>query len=186
VVLTPRRWRQVGGKYPADDGDNKARSPGRSRGRPLKPLRAGMPGETGEPVVTMLVWFYFFPREAAGASSTRHSPRPHPFGGEHSCITRAHRAARTWKCVLRCLKLDQLLVVPDKRAKVSADPGSPRERLRSSRHTAVCVQAKLVPQRRNNSDQWLWVPAFAGTTSSGGAHMGDTATRSLRGAACPP
>jgi hypothetical protein len=26
--------------------------------------------------VTTLVWFYFFPREAAGASSTRHSPRP--------------------------------------------------------------------------------------------------------------
>jgi hypothetical protein len=41
-----------------------------------------MPGETGEPVVTMLVWFYFFPREAAGASSTRHSPRPHLSLGE--------------------------------------------------------------------------------------------------------
>jgi len=26
--------------------------------------------------VTTLVWIYFFPREAAGASSTRHSPRP--------------------------------------------------------------------------------------------------------------
>jgi len=35
-----------------------------------------MPGESGEPVVTTLVWFYFLPREAAGASSTRHSPRP--------------------------------------------------------------------------------------------------------------
>jgi hypothetical protein len=43
----------------ADDGDNKARSPGRSRGRPLKPLRAGMPGESGEPVVTTLVCFLF-------------------------------------------------------------------------------------------------------------------------------
>jgi len=31
VVLAPRRWRQVGGKYPADDGGKKARSPGRAR-----------------------------------------------------------------------------------------------------------------------------------------------------------
>src|SRR3954452_3121289 len=49
VVLTPRRWRQASGKYPAGDGDNKARSPGRSRRKPLKPLRAGMPGYSGEP-----------------------------------------------------------------------------------------------------------------------------------------
>jgi hypothetical protein len=27
------------------DGDNKARSPGRARRKPLKPLRAGMPGD---------------------------------------------------------------------------------------------------------------------------------------------
>jgi hypothetical protein len=39
VVLTPRRRRQVGGGNSADDGDKKARSPGRSRRKPLKPLR---------------------------------------------------------------------------------------------------------------------------------------------------
>jgi hypothetical protein len=88
VVLTPRRWRQMSGKHAADDGDNKARSPGRARRKPLKPLRAGMPGETGEPTVTTLVWFYFFPREAAGASSTRHSPRP-LLRADLSSITRA-------------------------------------------------------------------------------------------------
>ncbi len=76
VVLTPRRWRQVGGGNSAGDGDNKARSPGRVRRKPLKPLRAGMPGDPGEPVVTMLVCFSNFACEAAGASSTRHSPRP--------------------------------------------------------------------------------------------------------------
>src|SRR5712692_12026476 len=31
------------------------RSPGRARNKPLKPLRAGMPGESSEPSVTMLV-----------------------------------------------------------------------------------------------------------------------------------
>ena len=42
VVLTPRRWRQVLRKQ--SDCDNKARSPGRARRKPLKPSRAGMPG----------------------------------------------------------------------------------------------------------------------------------------------
>src|SRR6266851_9630296 len=39
----------------ANDGDKRARSPGRARNKPLKPLRAGMPGESGGPVVTTLV-----------------------------------------------------------------------------------------------------------------------------------
>ena len=41
VVLTPRRWRQVGDDTPyrADEGGKKARSPGRARRKPLKPLR---------------------------------------------------------------------------------------------------------------------------------------------------
>jgi len=38
VVLMPRRWHQVGG-WSADDGGKKARSPGRVRRKPLKPLR---------------------------------------------------------------------------------------------------------------------------------------------------
>ena len=71
VVLTPRRRRQVSRRFwsarpgwknrnPLDDGDKKARSPGRSRRKPLKPLRAGMPGCFGGLVVTTLVWFIFF------------------------------------------------------------------------------------------------------------------------------
>ena len=44
VVLTPRRWRQVGDdvrsfRHHVGDGDKKARSPRRSRRKPLKPLR---------------------------------------------------------------------------------------------------------------------------------------------------
>src|SRR5882724_12630532 len=36
----------------ADDGGKTARSPGRARRKPLKPLRAGMPGDSGVLVVT--------------------------------------------------------------------------------------------------------------------------------------
>jgi hypothetical protein len=35
-----------------------------------------MPGETGVTVVRMLVCFFYFAREAAGAASARHSLRP--------------------------------------------------------------------------------------------------------------
>src|ERR1700738_5559386 len=37
--------------YPLDDGGKTARSPGRARRKPLKPLRAGMPGYSGVLVV---------------------------------------------------------------------------------------------------------------------------------------
>ena len=46
----------------ADDGDKQARSPGRARYKPLKPLRAGMPGCPGGPVVTTLVCFFICTR----------------------------------------------------------------------------------------------------------------------------
>src|SRR4030088_2747164 len=62
VVLTPRRWRQVRGVKSAQpgldknisvgDGGKQARSPGRARRKPLKPLRAGTSGDSGVLVVT--------------------------------------------------------------------------------------------------------------------------------------
>src|SRR6202011_4436862 len=39
VILTPRRWRQGLRDDPQDDGGKRARSPGRARNKPLKPLR---------------------------------------------------------------------------------------------------------------------------------------------------
>src|SRR5229473_7795806 len=39
----------------ADDGGKRARSPGRARHKPLKPLRAEMPGDSGVPVATTRV-----------------------------------------------------------------------------------------------------------------------------------
>jgi hypothetical protein len=43
-------------------------------------------------------------------------------------------------------EIEAMPVVPDKRATASANPGPPRERLRSSRHQEACV-AELAPQR---------------------------------------
>src|ERR1019366_7784724 len=51
VVLTPRRWCQVGGSHFADDGGKKARSPRRARNKPYN-HRAGNAGGSGVPVVT--------------------------------------------------------------------------------------------------------------------------------------
>src|ERR1700733_11604838 len=61
------------------EGGNKARSPGRARRKPLKPLRreGGCPGE---PVVTNARAFYTT-RAAAGATGTRLSLRPLIFRG---------------------------------------------------------------------------------------------------------
>src|ERR1700736_6101236 len=58
--------------YPLGDGDKKARSPGRARNKPLKPLRAGMPGDPGATVVTTLVCYQHTAHETAGATGTRH------------------------------------------------------------------------------------------------------------------
>src|ERR1700674_111889 len=101
VVLTPRRWRQVRGvasarpgldkNTSADDGGKRARSPGRARHKPLKPLRAGMPGDSGV-LVYSCAFYYSSAHEAAGAAGTRRSPRP-PWA-EGSAKPRALRVAR--------------------------------------------------------------------------------------------
>src|SRR6266849_3513095 len=86
VVLTPRRWRQVRGvasarpgldkTISADDGGKRARSPGRARHKLLKPLRAGMPGDSGVLVVARVRSTITSAHEATGAAGTRRSPRP--------------------------------------------------------------------------------------------------------------
>jgi hypothetical protein len=64
-------WRD----FPLNDGGKKARSPGRARRKPLKPLRREGRVESGEPVVTTRV-LSTFAHEAAGALGTRLSLRP--------------------------------------------------------------------------------------------------------------
>src|SRR5580704_14546156 len=56
----PRRWHQVGGIIFADDGGKQARSPGRARRKPLKPLRGECRAFSGVTVVTNLRVFYFY------------------------------------------------------------------------------------------------------------------------------
>ena len=68
VVLTPRRWRQVSRDIPRGDGGKRARSPGRARRKPLKPLRGECRMFSGVTVVTMLACLFYFTCEAAGAS----------------------------------------------------------------------------------------------------------------------
>jgi hypothetical protein len=60
----------------AGDGGKRARSPGRARHKPLKPLRAGMPGVPVYSLLLVCVLPIQSAHEAAGATGTRHSPRP--------------------------------------------------------------------------------------------------------------
>ena len=78
---------------PADDGGKRARSPGRARHKPLKPLRAGMRGDSGVLVVARVRSITPIAHETAGAAGIRHSPRP-LLGAEDKCMTRALRVAR--------------------------------------------------------------------------------------------
>ena len=98
VVLTPRRWRQVGGINSAGDGGKRARSPGRARRKPLKPLRGECRAFSGVTVVTNARVTYT-PRAAAGASGARHSLRPLYREGRTVCKTRVLRAAGMRSCV---------------------------------------------------------------------------------------
>jgi hypothetical protein len=95
------------------EGGNKARSPGRARRKPLKPSRAGMPGDSGATVVTNARVFYP-PRAAAGASGTRHSPLPawgsaHAlhFGAKDFCTPRAYHVAGMLRCISPSLRAKQ-------------------------------------------------------------------------------
>jgi hypothetical protein len=60
----------------ADDGDKTNSSPGRARNKPLKPLRAGMPGVSGGPVVTTLVCFTSLCARGCGCSGHPAFPTP--------------------------------------------------------------------------------------------------------------
>jgi hypothetical protein len=83
----------------ADDGGKQARSPGRARRKPLKPLRAGMPGDSGVLVVTRVRSTTTKCTRDRGCSGHPAFPTPSK-GAEESSTTRAHCVAgsrtRVW------------------------------------------------------------------------------------------
>jgi hypothetical protein len=98
VVLTPRRRRQVCGSNSAGDGDKKARSPGRARSKPLKPLRAGMPGDPGATVVTNACAFYHCTR-GCGRNGRPAFPTPSLGRNVHAQLG---RIALRERCCVSC------------------------------------------------------------------------------------
>ena len=78
----------------ADDGGKRARSPGRARRKPLKPLRAGMPGDSGVLVVTRVRFTTTKCTRGRGCSGHPAFPTP-SLGREINAKPRAPRAART-------------------------------------------------------------------------------------------
>ena len=80
-------------------GDNKARSPGRARHRPLKPFACGNAGCSGGLVVANSCAFYFLHARLRVRCRIRHSPRP--LWADDFRIARAYRAARTLRCIRR-------------------------------------------------------------------------------------
>src|SRR5271154_4757678 len=89
VVLTPRRWCQVGGSHSAGDGGKTARSRGEHE-ISCRAVAQGMSVEGVLPVVTNSSCFFTFAREAMGAARTRHSLRPLLSEGHGSSTARAH------------------------------------------------------------------------------------------------
>jgi hypothetical protein len=76
VVLAPRPWRYVGGKYPAGNGGKKGRSPGRAR-ISRKPLRGESWDVSAVPVVKpVCISVALFAHGTAGAVGARLSLRP--------------------------------------------------------------------------------------------------------------
>ena len=74
VVLTPRRWRQVGGVIRLRRWQTSPVTE-ESAKETVKTIARGKPDVSGEPVVTN-ARVYYTPRAAAGASDTRLSLRP--------------------------------------------------------------------------------------------------------------
>src|ERR1700724_3286485 len=68
--------RAVTKRYPRDDGARRARSPGRARHKPLKPLRAGMPGVAGVLVVTRVLFTNTKCKRGRGCNGNPAFPTP--------------------------------------------------------------------------------------------------------------
>ncbi len=92
VVLTPRRWRQVGGDDPSAMVAKKPGSPGRARRKPLKPFACGNAGLNRRTCGDYARVVFIFPTRGCGCACA--SGIPHAlFGADEIGQTRAQRAA---------------------------------------------------------------------------------------------
>ena len=73
-----------------------------------KTIARGMPGCSGVTVVTTLVCFFSFAREAAGASSARHSLRPLNFQGQEFRQNSRENARRDREAMPRDARLFEI------------------------------------------------------------------------------
>jgi hypothetical protein len=103
VVLMPRRWHQARDDAPhhTDDGGKQARSPGRARRKPLKPLRGECRTFPGVTVVTNACAFYQHTR-GCGRAERPAFPAPSIFEGER--IQQSSGASRRGDAAV-CLSL---------------------------------------------------------------------------------
>src|SRR5216684_1641485 len=100
--MASRPYRARTSHTSADDGGKKARSPGRARSKPLKPLRAGMPGDSGVLVVTRVLSTNAKCTRGCGCSGHPAFPTP-SLGAEDSSTARAHCAAGSRTCVMNTI-----------------------------------------------------------------------------------
>jgi hypothetical protein len=149
VVLTPRCWRQVCGvasaqpgldkTISASDGGKQARSPGRARNKPLKPLRAGMPGDSGVLVVARVL--LTTTKRTRGCGCSGHPAFPTPFLGGERFINASG--------ALRCEIAESYLDSTSLRAKRPRTPsfrGDAKHRTRNLEIPGLVL--RTIPERR--------------------------------------
>src|ERR1700716_3136615 len=136
-----------------------------------KPSRAGMPGLTGEPVVTTLVCFLLCTR-GCGCIGARHSPRPLISGRKiqahlgriapRECGNTSLRAKRSNPFFLACCSMDCFasLAMTAERARYVLTRHHPRRR---------AIQYPQTPEINRRAAAYWIVPASPATRTGRGA-----------------
>src|SRR2546423_1827278 len=132
----------LAGSFSQGDGGKQARSPGSARSKPES--RA----VSAEPVCSCAPTMCILAHETAGAVGTRLSLRPLFGEGQRICKT----SGETRREIANAYSL----------------PTSSRRTPGPIRRGGICLKRWLTACL-NNDRRWLWVPAFAGTTSHTGS-----------------
>ena len=131
----------------ADDGGKQARSPGRARRKPLKPLRAGTSGDSGVLVVTRV-------RSTTTKCTRGRGCQGHPAFPTPSLGVRFINGSGAWR---RGTKTRVEVEARTSQPVVPANAG-----IHNHRTSLLCRGVSAVFQFQRHG---VWVPAFAGTTA---------------------